>query len=112
MMKEAIPKTERTSEHIPSHREVRALFDILTNEKEFRNIQKKENEKGLYIWSIRLKEPNEEGESVVYTYMRTGRYPEGQANSTAIYSVFLDSNGIPTSGASVAKYDGTEWVYW
>ncbi len=64
MNNEAVSRRERTPERIPSHKEVRALFSILANGKEFRNIKKKENEKGLYVWEIQLKELNEDGETV------------------------------------------------
>ena len=97
---------EERTESIPTPEEVRSVFEQLTEMKEFKEVRKREDEKGLYLWDITI--PGEGGETE-YSYMRQGRYPEGQASATAIHVTFFDKEGFPVGGYSVAKFIDGEW---
>ncbi|MDP3880756.1 MAG: hypothetical protein Q8Q32_01050 [bacterium] len=99
---------EGKQEHIPSLEEVRAIFEQFLKGKEYEEIRRKEDEQGLYLWDIRI--PDEEG-NIEYSYMRKGRYTEGQASTTAIHVIFFDKEGLPVGGHSVAKYVNNEWGF-
>ena len=68
----------------------------------YEDIRKLEDEKGLYLWDIIV--ISEEDGSTEYTYMRAGRYPEGEASATAIHVTFFNEAGDAIGGHSVAKY--------
>ncbi|MDP3953429.1 MAG: hypothetical protein Q8P99_01220 [bacterium] len=87
--------------------EVQELFEQL-GVREFEDVRRLEDERGLYLWDIAI--PGEDGGTEEYSYMRGGRYPEGQASITAIHKVFYDKDGTPIGGQSVAKYIEGEWI--
>lgn len=109
-MSEKIPSVEGQPEHFPSIEDVKKIIEKITQGKEFESVRTGDDEKGLYLWDIKLKEPNELGDIVEYSYMRAGRYPEGSARITAIHMTTFDSEGNPTGGTSVAKFVNGEWV--
>ena len=105
-MKENLSSFETSSEHIPTSEEVSSIFTELTK-KEYKEIRKCEDQKGLYLLEIMVSGdlPNEE---IKYSYMRKGRYKEGQISETGIHKTYLE-NGIPISGTSVARYVEGNW---
>ena len=88
---------EEGPESIPTSEEVESVFVELCGEEGFEEIRKCEDEEGLYLWDV-MSGGDE------YSYMRKGRYPEGQASQTAIHVTFYDETGTPVGGHSVAKY--------
>ena len=107
-MKEKPPNVfEEGPEAIPTPEEVEAVFEKLIEAEDFEDIRKLEDEQGLYLWDIKV--PGEGGDTE-YSYMREGRYAEGQASKTAIHVTFFDVEGVPVGGHSVAKYIDGEWV--
>ena len=97
---------EEGQESIPTPEEVMSVFEQLIGAKEFKEVRKLEDEKGLYLWDITISEENGETE---YSYMRQGHYSEGQASATAIHVTFFDKEGFPAGGYSVAKFVDGEW---
>jgi len=106
-MNEGLPNIiEEGPEHIPTQEEVREIFDQLIGEKEYKEVRKLEDEKGLYLWDIVIS--GEDG-SAEYSYMRKGQHPEGKAKINAVHVAFYDKEGMPESGRSVARYIDGEW---
>lgn len=97
---------EGKREQIPTQENIREIFERLIGDKEYEEIRICEDDQGLYLWEIRVSEGYEE---VEYSYMRAGRYKEGEASDTAIHIMFFDQEGVPVGGHSVAKYIDGEW---
>ncbi|MDA2922457.1 hypothetical protein MYX07_04305 [Patescibacteria group bacterium AH-259-L07] len=97
---------EKESESIPTPEEVQSVFEQLVGEEGYEDVRKLEDEQGLYLWDIIVsgKDGNTE-----YSYMRKGRYSEGQASATAVHVTFFDKEGIPEGGHSAAKYIEGKW---
>ena len=106
-MFEKPPTIEQGPEREPSEEEAASLFEKLVDGKEFVEIRKIEDGRGLYLWDIKI--TAEQGEVTEYSYMRKGQYHEGQAAATAVHVSFYDSEGVPVGGHSVAKYKDGEW---
>ena len=99
------------TEHIPTSEEVLSLFEKLFGETEYEVVRKLEDEKGLYLWEIKIAQ--EDG-SIEYSYIRKGNYkerglPGGSALETAIHVTYFNNDGIPTSGSSVCKFIDGKW---
>ncbi len=109
-MIEKPPTFENASEKVPSEDEIAAVFEELVEGKEYEEIRKKEDEKGVYLWEIRLKEQDSDGGTTEYSYGREGSYPENRSMETAVHVTFFGSDGIPVGGHSVAKYHNGEWL--
>jgi len=106
-MHEKPPNTfEVGPEFVPTSKEVQSAFEQLIGEEKYEDIRKLEDERGLYLWDIKI--PGEAGDTE-YSYMRAGQYPEGRASATAIHITFFDQEGFPVGGHSVAKYINGEW---
>ena len=111
-MSEGLPKNLHSSEkgpgHAPSVEEVRSVFEQLVEEGvEFEEVRKREDGEGLYLWDIKV--AGEGGEATEYSYMRKGRYKEGEALRTAIHVTFFDADGMPVGGHSVAHFENGAW---
>jgi len=102
----AQPATETRFETIPTREEVLVVFKRLLNGAEFLEGRTRADEKGLYLWEVKVKKEGGEDE---YSYMRKGRYPEGEAKRTAIHVTYYDTDGMPTGGESVALFENGEW---
>lgn len=109
---ENIPKREKLNnienrqDNIPSEEEVLSVFLEILGKNEFEEIRKLEDEQGLYLWDIKVLGEDEDTE---YSYMRAGRFNEGQASVTIINATFLDKESFPVGGYSVAEYINGEW---
>ena len=99
-------EVEKGPESIPTLEEVQSVFEQLIGEEKYEEVRRLEDEQGLYLWDIIVsgKEGNTE-----YSYMRKGRYPEGQSSATAIHVTFFDETDTPVGGHSVAKYREGDW---
>ena len=93
-------------ELIPTPEEVQTVFEQLIEGEEYKDGRRLEDEKGLYLWDVIV---SKEDGNIEYSYMREGRYLEGQASVTAIHVTFFDEAGDPIGGHSVAKYIEGEW---
>ena len=97
---------EKKQEHIPTFEELNLVFKELT-EKEYKEVRKCEDEKGVYLLEITV--PGDlEGEIIEYTYMRRGRYQEGESSATEIFVTYYKDE-IPISGTSAARYSEENW---
>lgn len=101
---------ESSFELVPFEEEISVLYERITKGKPYELIRKKEDERGLYLWDIKMTDPNERGETVEYSYMRKGKYKEGNAALTAIHVTIFDTDGMPVGGESVTQYLGDTWV--
>ncbi|MBI2049162.1 MAG: hypothetical protein HYT29_01890 [Parcubacteria group bacterium] len=109
---EGVPKqmhsSEKGPEKAPTVEEVRSIFERLLGEDiKFEEVRMREDAEGLYLWDIKI--AGEEGETKEYSYMREGRYPEGQALRTAVHVTFFDADGMPTGGYSAAHFENAAW---
>ena len=100
MSLEGVPKqthpSEKGVENPPTVEEVRSIFERLLGEGAvFEEVRMREDAEGLYLWDIKI--TGEDGETE-YSYMRKGRYPEGQASRSAIHITFFDADGRPAGG--------------
>lgn len=106
-----IENKEKKPEHIPASEEVLSLFKELVGENEYEAVRKLEDERGLYLWEIKI---SQEDGSIEYSYIRKGNYKErglagGSALETAIHITYFDNDGIPTGGHSVLKLIDGKW---
>ena len=106
MRKQPTNHPEQPAEHIPTPDEVKTLFEQLVKGEKYKTIRQRRDGKGLYLWDITI--PHGIGHAE-YSYMRKGRYSEGQALSNVINMTFYDESGNPEGGWSVAKYIDGEW---
>ena len=111
MSLEGVPKQTHSSEEgpekAPTVEEVRSIFEkLLEGGVAFEEVRTREDAEGLYLWDIKV--AGKDGETE-YSYMRKGRYPEGQALRTAIHVTFFDTDGMPTGGHSVAHFVNGTW---
>jgi|GEM_PF-1194346 len=94
------------AEQIPTEEEVRGVFqEIIAGP--YAESRKREDGRGLYLLDVTV--PGEkDGEVIEYSYMRAGRYAEGQASNTRIdKAVYQD--GVPVAGEGVAELINGEW---
>ncbi|MCX6793259.1 MAG: hypothetical protein NTY12_04515 [Candidatus Falkowbacteria bacterium] len=106
MTNEQIILPEIPQEHVPTPEEVNSVFKELIK-KEYTEIRKLEDEKGLYILEVTV--PGElEGELLEYAYMRKGRHPEGESSTDEIHVTYYKNN-IPYGGTSAARCIEGQW---
>ena len=97
---------EAKQEHIPTPEEVYLVFKELTN-KEYKEIRKCDDEKGVYLLEIIV--PGDlEGETIEYAYMRKGTYKEGESGATEVHVTYYN-DGMPISGTSAARWVDGSW---
>lgn len=94
---------ENNPEKFPSQEEVKTAFEKLIGEEDYTETRRLEDDKGLYLWEI-------ETENFEYSYMRKGKYPEGEASHNQIFRVEYES-GRPVGGKNVARYENGEWEF-
>lgn len=82
------------------------MFKELTD-KEYKEIRKREDEKGVYLLEITVPGDSED-EIIEYAYMRKGQYPEGESSATEIHVTYYDG-GRPISGTSAARCIDGNW---
>lgn len=103
--KPPITKTEKKERtHTPE--EIILLIQQMIGEKDYKETRRKMDDKGVYLLELTTTENSENTE---YTYMRAGKYPEGQALNTVINIVFYDSDGIPVGGHNLADFIDGKW---
>lgn len=108
-MREGPPNNfEKGLESIPTPEDIRLIFEKILKGAEYETLRQLEDEQGLYLWEIRV---SEESGYAEYSYMRKGRYKEGQASDNAIYVAFFNEKNIPVDGYDVAKYIDGEWKF-
>jgi hypothetical protein len=111
-LKKFKPEQISKPEYIPTSGEIMLLFEILVRENKYETRRKLEDEKGLYLWEIKI---SQENGSVEYSYIRKGDYKAkglagGSASETAIHVTYFDEDGIPVSGQSVLKLIDDKWI--
>jgi len=97
---------EQEKEIIPSVEEVKYIFEKILEGKEYKILRQKEDEKGLYFLEIRVE--TEDGWDE-YSYMRKGRYKEGESSETSIYVAQFGKDGMPFGGEDVGECIEGEW---
>lgn len=112
-VKKIIENSEKKSEHIPTSREVFLLFEKLVGGNKYKEVRRREDEQGLYLWEIKIVQ--KDGSSIEYSYIRKGDYKSrglagGSASETAIHVTFFDSDGMPIGGHSVMKLIDGKWI--
>ena len=106
-MSESAPdQFEEGPEHIPTSEEVLEVFKQLIGETEFAEIQKLEDERGLYLWEIKI---SAEDGHTEYAYSIRVRPGATEPPGPRIDVVFCDTEGVQISGSSVAKYINGQW---
>ncbi|MBU2542589.1 hypothetical protein KJ785_03450 [Patescibacteria group bacterium] len=102
-------ESNETPEYIPTPEEVLSIFERLLEGKQYKTDRRLEDEKGLYLWTIKIDNENDEGYTE-YEYMRKAKNP--QPNFIVIpyiYKASYDETGFPEGGHSVAKCVDGEW---
>ncbi len=106
-MKENFNSLERVAEKVSTIEEVRAVLQELTGG-EVKATKQREDEQGLYWFEAEA--PGEEaGEVNEYLYVRQGTYPEGESAVSDIQVTYYQ-DGMPVSGATVARYRDGNWI--
>jgi len=105
-MKETEPQEiGKSLEHITTLEEVLSIFKKLTD-KEYKEVRKIEDEKGLYLFDITI--PGEiEGEIIEYSYRR-GQFEANKHLVDAIQITYYE-NGVPISGTTVSEIVDGKW---
>ncbi len=80
------PKNDFEKEFIPTLEDIQFVFEKLLDLEKYETIRRAEDEKGLYLWDIKIQEKDGHTE---YLYMRKGQYPEGQAFRDRCLRCFL-----------------------
>ena len=106
MYEKPLNNFEKGSEAIPTLEEVKSVLEQLIGNREYKEVLKLEDESGLYLLRVVLKE--DDG-STEYEYMRKGIIKEGQASNIAVHITFFDESGIPIGGHLVARLLGKDW---
>jgi hypothetical protein len=99
---------EETREYIPTPEEVVSVIKEIIGDKEYKEGKRREDEKGLYFLELVITE--EDGTTTEYSYLRAGKYKEGQALNSVINVVFYDGDGIPVGGHNVADCIDGKWI--
>ncbi len=105
-MEKFSPQIEKKKEWIPTPEEVFVVLEKLTNGKEVHELRKVDDEKGLYLWEIKIDGENE-GEHIEYLYRRKGSKEKGDSGPTAIHITYFEDD-FPVSGTTVASYNEEE----
>lgn len=105
-MNEQVENLIEQQEHISTTEEIHSVFKELTD-KEYTEVLKREDEKGVYRLDVTIP-GNLEGEITEYSYMRSGKYPEGSCMTTEIYVNYYE-NDIPVGGTSAARLIDGKW---
>ncbi|PIR87439.1 MAG: hypothetical protein COU11_00260 [Candidatus Harrisonbacteria bacterium CG10_big_fil_rev_8_21_14_0_10_49_15] len=103
---EQVNSPEEKPEKIPSEQEVADLFKELLGGCEYKEVRKREDERGLYLWEISVPDG---GGVAEYVYRRKGNFKEVKSASTGVHVVYYDEDGIPCGGDSVAEYGDGRW---
>lgn len=105
---------EKSPEHIPTIEEIKPLFEQFVEGKEYKEERKLEDEKGIYLWEVRIPtEPlpgEEEGTYAVYSYARKGHFEESKSTTTTIHVHFFAKDDMPMGGHCVANFIDNKWV--
>ncbi|TSC60222.1 MAG: hypothetical protein LiPW15_100 [Parcubacteria group bacterium LiPW_15] len=102
-------KTERGAEHIPSREEILGQIGKRSKRAEF--LREFKDEDGINF--LEAREPGEKtGESILYVYIRAGRFENSLSKTTTLQKVFIEENGDCRGGETIADYDNAtgEWV--
>ena len=106
MLENPTKNAEKNPESIPTIKEVQEVFDTLLGDLKPETIRQLEDQDGLYLWDIKVIEEDGHRE---YSYIRKGRYKEGQSSATVIHVIFHDKEGIPRGGHNVANFVNNKW---
>ncbi|MFA5838836.1 MAG: hypothetical protein WC849_02770 [Candidatus Paceibacterota bacterium] len=98
------------TEYIPTLEEIKNIFKELLKGQKYKIIRKISDKKGLYLLDIKISKEDGYGCHDEYSYMRKGKYPQGQSSVTGIYLTFFNRSGVPKGGHSVAKFENQKWV--
>lgn len=106
---------KKLPEQFPSQQEIKSIFEMMTQGKEYKEIRLKSNEEGVYLFEIEVTLEN--GEKREYNYQKaTYNYrdttlPLNAQFSASIHVINYDSDGIPYGGECVANYRDGKWKY-
>lgn len=105
-MSEKIPTNENPAEKIHTEQEVLNIFERIIDA-DFEILRSLEDEKGIYI--LEAKAIDEAGDTTLYSYIRSGKYPEGSSSETVIDVIYFE-DGVPAGGHPVTKYIDGKWT--
>lgn len=109
--KPPINNFEKELEFIPTPKEVRLIFEKLLEGGKYETLRQLEDEKGLYLWEIKVSKKQKDGGSTEYLYMRERHDVEEFASCTTIDVVFLNQEGLFDGGEQIAKYIDGKWRF-
>ncbi len=104
-------ESEVNRERFPNYEEVKSQILEFAGGREYVEARKKEDEDGIYLLEIVVK--NDKGEDVEYSYQRKlsyGTHKEGSAIYSAIHVTFYDKDGFPGGGHTLGEYKDGVWV--
>ena len=106
-MNEKITAVEGHAERIPSEREVAVRFEKILDGREFSELQKVEDEGGLYVWDIQT--IDDDGDRVDICYKRAGESATGVIEISTIQQALYTSDGIPCGAGTQFAYIDGRW---
>jgi hypothetical protein len=102
-----LKKLELGVETVPTLKEVAAVFEKLTGSKDYTEMRKLEDERGIYLWEISVE--TEDGHAE-YEYNRAGPNPKGKDLQTAVYATYYDRAGGIINGYTIARLTNNIWA--
>jgi hypothetical protein len=107
-MNEQIPSQSESTETIFTKEEILSVIDRLVQGGEYEVITNQEDEKGLLVLEVTMKETDEDGDVVKYHYKRLSEEAKSKGIDDLI-SVAFFNGGIAIGGWTVAKLIDDEW---
>ncbi len=113
MAEKTFTEQETKLEHIPSKEEVKAVFEKLVGQKYETEVQA-EDEKGLYLWTIKVKTEGEDGYTE-YEYTRKGHYESNSQHGwiresiTSVSVTYYNKDNVPFCGTTKAVFVNGAW---
>ncbi len=107
-MNESTPTFESGPEKNPNEREVFKQFEKILGTREYEEIEKVEDEHGLYSWDIKTTEEGT-GDPVQIGYIRGKVYANGVVTVPRINQT-LYFNDVPCGAGTQYDYVNGEWV--
>ena len=108
-MSERFNPAQETVENVPVPSEggVVSLLESFIGGKEYVEILKEEDEKGLC--RLLVESVDDDGDKVEYEYKRSGNFTYEGVPKVVIYATYY-YEGVPVSGGNVSEYRDGEWI--
>jgi hypothetical protein len=102
-MTESIEEVER----FPTDGEVTRKIEAYLGERQYNEVRKLEDEKGMYF--LELTSVDKDGDLMFVYYKRVGNYGKNMLSTETVIEVTYTFAGEEMGGDTVARWEGGEW---